>query len=386
MIVVGAGASTDSIWIISEINEAYRPPVTDEVFTKPLFLAEFMSKRYGAASLAPIVIGRVAREKSTLEEALTKEYQQAQSNPTLRRGFVDLRLYLRDLFAACTKEWPLQAGNATNYAWLVHEVEEWRERADGYVLWVTFNYDGLLDDALQRVYRMEFGRRLESFIADPDWALLKLHGSYDWVRQTGWTASQASMTPNHPSRVLARVDNRHVYYDADRMLETEWRPEDQPLGAETGWLRKEGTAWTVSQRTATLWAPALVPPLGDKAAFEAPTEHVAHLDAKLPDVDLSFTIGWRAQEQHFLEKLNAMSANPPDVLALSKDPAKATGYAQVVAAAAGTRDGFVPSTLRVDGLQYDGFSDLVKSRNQSFAAELDDRMAIARRTRAARMK
>jgi hypothetical protein len=88
-----------------------------------------------------------------LELLLDREFEASDGNPSLRRSFTALRFYLRDAIAHCQVEWPKQVGGATNYAWLVREVEHWRSRVDGYVAWVTFNYDTLLEDALLGLFQ-----------------------------------------------------------------------------------------------------------------------------------------------------------------------------------------------------------------------------------------
>jgi hypothetical protein len=254
LLVFGAGASKDSISVVPEgkLRLQYRPPVTDELLASQPHLQEFMLGRGAAKSLVASVVPKLAtRNGLAFEEVLTQEYERARTNAVLRRAFTSLRFYLRDLFKACTVEWPRQVGGVTNYEWLVRSVESWRSGVDGYVLWVTFNYDGLLDQALEDVYRHPFGDggagdpQLAGYTSHPNWALIKLHGSYDWRRETpiSLRAEQAS-------------NDEALSY---RKLEEDWDAEEEPPTLASVYERQ--VAWeSNASLDRALWIPALMAP------------------------------------------------------------------------------------------------------------------------------
>ena len=241
-------------WEDSALDTARRPPLTDDLFS-PHNLRDFMGSRRTAKSLAAAVSARLARSpSSSFEAALTEEYERAPSSAVLKRAFTSLRFYLRDLLTACTNEWPRQVGGVTNYEWLVREVETWRSAVGGHVLWMTFNYDGLLDRALEDAYDHVLGAvgapdaQLSAYVSHPDWALVKLHGSYDWRRRTSVSLPSAAASN-----------------DADlssRTLESEWDPEAEPPDQTAVYERG---IWdsdaTVDRR---LWIPAITAPLAGK--------------------------------------------------------------------------------------------------------------------------
>ena len=76
-------------------------------------------------------------------------------------------------------------------------------------------------------------------------------------------------------------------------------------------------------------------PLAGKSGFECPPAHLTHLKSRLRDVDVIYTIGWRAQERHFLRLLGVMRLDPPDVYALTKSESTAKIVADIVGQACG---------------------------------------------------
>ena len=376
LLVLGAGASYDSIRAPEErLRVGNRPPMTAGLFGEG-YLEQFMSRRGSARSLAATVAAALERTGgSAFEETLEDLYRTARGNRNLERGFTALRFYLRDLFKAATFEWPSQVGGVTNHQWLVRAVEAWRGSVDGYVVWVTFNYDGLLDSALEDFYSYDLGNlgtddpHLQAYVAHPDWALVKLHGSHDWARRTGVLAED----------VRSPSDD----YGAYLKLVAEWDAESDPPTAETRFRRVSGL---VPDGDAELWVPALMAPLATKSDFECPPAHRSHFEARLPDVDLIFTVGWSAQDAHFLATLDKSRINPPDVWAVSRHFASALEVAQRVGNACGP---FEPSERarrgpghlhNRNGLEAKGFSALVLEQSD-FAGFLTKIVGTARERR-----
>ena len=257
--------------------------------------------------------------------------------------------------------WPRQVGGATNYQWIVRQIEEWRGDTGGYVLWVTFNYDGLLDQALEDVYRYDFGRggdseTLGAYTNRDDWALIKLHGSFDWRRRT-----QVGLRPEQPA------NDEVLSYST---IEEQWDAlEDLPT-TETIYRRTFANAPLADSQRA-LWIPALMAPLASKSTFECPPSHLLHLQKHLGDVDVIYSIGWRAEEKHFLNILGSVARNPPDVYALTGSGARtADAVAARIADACGipqsdaaslsdTRAGFSAVARDPDSLPF-FFAELVE--------------------------
>ncbi len=390
LIIVGAGASNDCVppgdpeRLSGHPNQ---PPLTGALFGDRRNLETYLTGRGAAKGLVSDITSHLDRVKPeetggaglTIEEALTREYLASKGNQLLRRAFTALRFYLRDLFRAATKEWPRQVGGATNYTWLVRNVEKWRSPVEGYVLWVTFNYDGILDQALADFYDYDFGEggqadpKLRTFLEHHDWSLIKLHGSYDWRRR----ATRLTL----PSGLQARSANA-TYAE----LERAWDAESDPPTAATVYERIVSEQWPSDARDSdrSLWVPALMAPLASKSQFECPPAHVDFLESRLPEVDAVFTLGWRAQERHFLSRLVTMRLNPPDVWAVTRGPNSAAEVAERVRSASGTVDpGDSKQMVRTDARN--GFSAL-RALVPDFPNDLTEFVDEARLRRTPRAK
>jgi SAM-dependent methyltransferase len=211
LLIFGAGASKDSISITRSelLDVSAQPPVTRDLLASRSNLQEHMFGRGAAKSLAASVVPKLDNPSGpSFEEILTQQYDQARDNPILKRAFTSLRFYLRDLFQACTERWPRQVGGVTNYEWLVREVETWRGSTDGYVLWVTFNYDGLLTSPRVRSPRMH---RPDLPTAEQRAQARRLYGADPVGYEVG--------RPDYPERVFDVLATRCGLHSAACVLE-----------------------------------------------------------------------------------------------------------------------------------------------------------------------
>jgi hypothetical protein len=233
-------------------------------------------------------------------------------------------------------------------------------------LWVTFNYDGLLDQALEDLYRHDLdtpdgGGTLGRYLEHPDWSLIKLHGSYDWRRKTA-VKLRADQAAND------EVLSYHT-------IEERWDPTTDLPSDDTQYSRKPPAAPLADSRR-DLWVPALMAPLASKSSFECPPSHVRHLEGQLAAVDLIYSFGWRAQESHFLGILRGMQPNPPDVFALTgRGEETARDVINRVQSAAGLGAGGNRSRAMSDTRL--GFSAVARDTS-SFSQALGDLVRIAR--------
>jgi len=368
--VLGAGASHDSISIVPErhLDERFRPPVAKDLFSGTYRLRNYLSNRPALQSLAAAIGPRVRPDGANFEQILTDEFDRASGNPVLRRGFTALRFYLRDLFRESVREWSQQVGGATNLAWLVGSIERWRGRVNGYVLWITFNYDLLLDEALEALYGPIEGfggstdPSLGGYVAHPDWALIKLHGSCDWSRRT-----------NLELRPEQGINDNFAGYDA---LVHDWDAERDSPNSRTVYVR--GGGWDADSDR-VLRIPAIMVPLATGKRVECPPAHFLHLINRLKDVDLIFSVGWQAQDQHFLDVIGEMRVNPPDVLALTgRGPASANAVRDRIGAAI-RPGGSVPGLLVSD--RHAGLSARVDDNASRLEDEIRQSMDEARSNR-----
>ena len=91
------------------------------------------------------------------------------------------RFYLHALIEHTIGDWLTYTHGFTYYLDLLNYIFAWQRTTKAPVRLVTFNYDVLLDTAVNNVLDHTFASLLE-YTARSDFQLLKLHGSTTWAR------------------------------------------------------------------------------------------------------------------------------------------------------------------------------------------------------------
>lgn len=164
----------------------------------------------------------------------------------------------------------------TNYIVFLQQLERWRVDAGERVALVTFNYDTMLDKALEAVSAFRF-RGIDDLIGHPQYELYKLHGSVDWGRR--YDLPSGTVVPGNTS-------------DRDEML-IQRALELTPSGEFR--FREQ------AQASGLFIGPAISVPVATKtdSDFECPVGHIERLKQSLPRVTRILVVGWRGQEAHF---------------------------------------------------------------------------------------
>lgn len=133
-------------------------------------MAQAILEEYPRAKAAAATLG--LRGGDTLESAM-KEMQDS-PEAHIRRQFIQVPVYLRRLFWEISRNF---TSMPVNYANLISRVlgSDFKR-----VALITTNYDTFLERALTSLVDADFSK-LDSYISDPKWALVKLHGSVNWA-------------------------------------------------------------------------------------------------------------------------------------------------------------------------------------------------------------
>lgn len=229
----------------------------------------------------------------------------------LTRELVAFRFYLQALLGRSSSDGVREVGGVTNHGLLVRRIEHWRQsrQPDDPVLWVTFNYDTILDQALGSQYDMPSGGgppRIEECVSQPEFKLIKLHGSVSWGNVTrtpkpwygpagGYGVDPQIHLQQAKSALLTAASDGSLQIDAADI-------RNMPTnGASAG-------EWTIdlSDQDSRLLLPAIAVPLQSKADYVCPDDHVETLRELLPNVDRVLTIGWKAGEPDFVRDLGSI--------------------------------------------------------------------------------
>lgn len=290
MVVFGAGASFDSAPSSRPITATilgHRPPLADSLFDGR---EEFRSALNNYWQIQPIVPYLRERGTKSLEEVLQGLYENTEGHPHRSRQMMALRFYIRDVIAKCSKGWIKDIDGVTNHKTLVDQI---LERPSERTLFVTFNYDELIENALlglgfRTEYFEDYVTRLSQF------GLYKLHGSIRWARL---------VKPSAPIPQSELIDEA-MRYSPDE--QTAFRISNNPnVTTIDDWLA----------------IPAIMVPVYKKSSFECPVDHLKNLISYLPRVDKILAIGWRAKEAHFMALLTQHLRNLRAVWVVSKNDA-----------------------------------------------------------------
>lgn len=281
LVIAGAGASFDSISsrpISTSSYEEHRPPVADNLFSPRPAFEDIQRLIPQVRQVATLLHHRANGE--SVEDVLARFSGEATHNARRPVQLAAVRFYLQGVIARCEERWYREHPVSTNMDALYDQIENARHERT-HALFVTFNYDRLIEHALEN--SGQHFSSLDDYIARGRTRVIKLHGSVDWVRPikpmdtrefggSGWTVA------------------RQV---SDAILSL---PE--PGAIEIG-----GDVPSSSTRN-RIAIPAIAIPVKAKDRFECPDSHVTALREALPEVRAILTVGWRAGEQYFLKELS----------------------------------------------------------------------------------
>ncbi len=294
LVIFGAGASFDSVPHLAPdgdsfkpisyasprtIQDRHRPPLASQLFENRPEFVQAMEAFPDCKAIVPLLRGTLP-----VEQQLAVLEQQAESYPARRRQLVAIRLYLHTVLWHCTQNWRTQHKSITNYATLLDAIERWRYGNNEKVCVVTFNYDAMIEQAMEQVLRLGF-EHFGRYVSHPMYQLIKLHGSIDWGLE---------------------LESPQVARSSQELLEhaLELRVSDHFRKAALGVTFDDGT----------VGMPALAIPVQKKNEFMCPPGHLEALATLLPSVTKIIAIGWRATEHHFLNMLkNKLSGLKGDV-------------------------------------------------------------------------
>ena len=286
MVIFGAGASYDS----SSSHrpgpgrpvEEDRPPLASELFeNRPLFTAA-MTRFRDCVPLVPKL--RDLEDGVSVEEMLEQLYSDAAEYPARHRQFSAIRYYLHYMMWQCQQQWRVRTAGITNHVTLVDTIDRWRAGRYEEVCLVTFNYDTLIEHAL------DYNRvRIESigdYVVHPVFKLIKVHGSVNWAREV--------RTP------IRNVRDGNVWPVIEELIE---RADRLDLSENYQVVMEYPIGVLPGARPAI---PALAIPLTTKEEFECPREHQEVLERCIPRVSKLLVIGWRGAERHFLRLFGSL--------------------------------------------------------------------------------
>jgi hypothetical protein len=306
MVIFGAGASYDSVSeeTMKSMPLEYRPPLARDLFENRVPFSHALTQ-YPYISSVVGRLRRLGRTGGTLEENLeTLKVEGAAHEPT-QWALNAMRFYLRDIIRDCGRVWQSESRGGTHYAEMVRRLDIWRVSHEGPVIFVTFNYDTLLEGALRFSLNVALNRTdqrdpgLSTYVSGSNYQLFKLHGSIDWEVAVPYGTFLLSSMEEVTNELLIRRPNI-VLTDAYAYFGQFWGEK-------------------------VVAYPAIAVPTQNKSDsdFACPKLHQQTLVETLPKVTKLISIGWRGAERHFLDLMSERMTSVQDawVVAESIDSA-----------------------------------------------------------------
>lgn len=298
LVIFGAGASYDSVpskppydkdvHNDPELNK--RLPLADQLFeTRPSFMRSLLL----LPKCLPIIpYLRNPAPGRTVESVLEGLQEEGTEDPERYRQLAAIRYYLHLVLWEAERVWLNEAHGVTNYKTLLDQIRHWRKVE--HVCLATFNYDRMLEDALPTIGVKI--RELKDYVANPNFKIIKLHGSVDWARE-----------------VSLRIDlsSQNDWQVVSELIE---HAPDLEISSRFTMVSSHPIA---KASTGQILFPALAIPVETKLSFECPPEHLEVLGECLPKVEKILVIGWRAMEQHFLTLLREGLSKNVRIMAVS---------------------------------------------------------------------
>jgi len=294
MVILGAGASYDSspdrLPIgLTDLGLGHRPPLAANLFE---VREHFAQARAQFPQFHELIAHLLPQDGRSIEEVLQEFQDDAPRDPRRYVQLAAIRYYLQQAFKRLIPQWMLLTGGVLNHITLLDKIRSYVDPHEP-VLFVTFNYDTLLEEALfKHDKRITFGK-IDDYVLGrvPDrFRVFKLHGSVNWGR----------CLTSGPSVVTQSQQARGPWGSAEIMIENA-----AALGLSDDYC-------VVTDDKAGFVGPPLFPaiaiPVVSKATFECPPAHVDMLRNLIPEVDRILAIGWRANERDFLNMLRDMNA------------------------------------------------------------------------------
>lgn len=310
MVIFGAGASHD---VDPTMSIASLPALSDALFSSERYssyqrhwpdfrgiLKELRIASQGQAAGAPALEDVLQRYQTEADEEGDEDRQ---------IQLASVRFYLREL----ARQWSGSGIGSleNNYVSLLDKIHHRRMmRDDKPVVLVSFNYDTLLETAIQVILHTVSpsgdSRSLdvdEYVLPGSPYVILKPHGSWQWGREVvdHSAIKSAPIGPTDLIRSVARLKFGSRFAIVDHHLEV------------------------VRASDGLVLFPSIALPVRSKA-FAWPDVHGRTFDDFLPKVTHLITVGWRAQEDHFL---SLWAAHPGDLRGIQVVTKTEAGAAQV---------------------------------------------------------
>lgn len=305
VVILGAGASFDCINRFHDdfgYHEAHkwRPPLGNDIFGARENFREIYDKYLGAKSLSHSI-----NSGNDIEDFFQKKWDLAvgKNDKYTLANIINTQYCLQELFYKISIEYSQNIG-ASNYHVLIQQAHDYYVKTGEEVTFITFNYDLLLEFALIQYYNEEKTITKETYSKYPI-KIFKPHGSCNWFKKFKGNKFQFDF--------FNLLDKKPLYSDILSELSDEIEVSDFPIknivsdqinypifhfGQDKDNLNKYMFCF-----------PQLLIPIKTKDEFVMSKEDVKQMNQSLSKCTDMLIIGWKGQEEYFLQALKEQCGN-----------------------------------------------------------------------------
>lgn len=274
LVICGAGASFDAV-----PDAPVRPPLAAELFDAR---ADFLGVLRDIRAARSVVqrLRDLAPRGGGVEAVLGDFMSRARSDgdPAYKRDAVALRFYLARVIGGSAVAAEHTAASLTNSLRLVTRLHD---TVGGHVSYVSFNYDMMLENAINSRFGCSIGSGMSSYLDGPV-QVFKPHGSVNWVECL-------------PALRPPPLGAAYPYMHLNLTNLAEHADFDAPTSVDVVAPREVGVGKDA------FYVPAVAAPVADKDAFVMPDDHLRAMVDVLGRTTRVLTIGWRGSELSFQE-------------------------------------------------------------------------------------
>lgn len=308
LIILGAGSSYDYLKIERfsatdrVILRKWRAPLVNDIFDMSRF-SRISGKYEDIKPFASGVINIKDGDRAfNFEKYITEEEEKYPEYYS--KVVMALRFYLAELFGKVSYYF-FRHGN--NHSHLVSGITKRSIRA----CFINFNYDTLLEKNIEKI---GLSKKIDSYIQG-DIKIIKIHGAHNWVFNPHLSAVKEDVYDHFTSNAVklnTEYKNKGTY--SKTMGNFDYEKKDFNINIFR--KRDDMGPWLY-------YLPAIAIPIGTKAHYVCPKNHISILEEQLKEIDRILIIGWRAQDEYVLGLLKKHLPKGVRLVIVSKNWANA---------------------------------------------------------------
>lgn len=297
LVILGAGASFDSVYqqFDETLSSIWKPPLGNDIFGLRKNFSDIIRKYPGAIAFrSEIMVSSDIESYFQTKWNLIKNYFDILSLMRL----INIQYFLSDLFNKISFNY--SSSGLSNLDVLITKAHEYTIRNKEDVVFITFNYDTLIESAFERVLGKSI-RNIDDYVKS-NIKLFKCHGSCNWFK----TFDRDRIA------YYKHITSKTIYqYIWDQALDL-WEINSN-LGSDIILYNNDSDFVAIDEKSGNAFQLALFPqlliPLKTKDEFVLPENHKISLSQCLNNITDILIIGWKGTEFHFNKYLSNFLSN-----------------------------------------------------------------------------